>query len=201
MSCDRFEKYHLGEMEEHEFLRHLEKCDFCREQVEQDAQLMSLARSLKRSVEAPHLWSRIENVLEEEQKVGELGLVIRRRVYTILRVAAVIVVAVSLSLYFWPRAKTGESRLLARSVLQKVEKQEKAYIEAIEELEERVVPKMAQMNVELALLYRDRLETIDAQIDRCKEALNANPANAHIRRYMLAALKDKKETLKELLKS
>lgn len=201
MSCDRFEKYHLSEIEEHEFLQHLETCDFCREQIEQDARLMSLARSLKRSVEAPHLWSRIEKVLEAEQKVGEQSYVIRRRIYSILRVAAVIVVAVSLGVYFWPKAKTGESRLLAQSALQKVEKQEKAYIEAIEELEERVIPKMAQMDVELALLYRDRLETIDSQIDRCKEALNANPANAHIRRYMLAALEDKKETLKELLRS
>jgi hypothetical protein len=48
------------------------------------------------------------------------------------------------------------------------------------------------------LLYRDRLETIDAQIARCQEALAENPSNAHIRRYLLAALQDKKETLREL---
>ena len=57
------------------------------------------------------------------------------------------------------------------------------------------------MNVELMLLYRDRLETIDDQIEQCREALSENPANAHIRRYMLAALQDKKETLKELLET
>jgi hypothetical protein len=57
---------------------------------------------------------------------------------------------------------------------------------------------MANMNIELMLLYRDRLETIDDQIDRCREALLENPANTHIRRYMLAALQDKKDTLTEL---
>jgi hypothetical protein len=51
----------------------------------------------------------------------------------------------------------------------------------------------------MMLLYRDKLETIDAQIERCKEALALNPASAHIRRYLLAALQDKKGTLAELL--
>jgi hypothetical protein len=60
---------------------------------------------------------------------------------------------------------------------------------------------MADMNLELMLLYRDRLETIDDQIEQCREALSENPGNAHIRRYMLAALQDKKQTLKELLES
>jgi hypothetical protein len=44
-------------------------------------------------------------------------------------------------------------------------------------------------------LYRERLETIDAQIERCRRALELNPASAHIRRYMLAALQDKTLTL------
>jgi hypothetical protein len=71
-------------------------------------------------------------------------------------------------------------------------------MKAIEELEKQTIPRMASMNIELMLLYRDRLETIDDQIKRCREALSENPANTHIRRYMLAALQDKKETLMEL---
>jgi len=51
----------------------------------------------------------------------------------------------------------------------------------------------------MMLLYREKLETIDAQIERCQEALAANPANAHIRRYLLAALQDKKAALADLL--
>ena len=60
-------------------------------------------------------------------------------------------------------------------------------------------PKFSQLDFELMLLYQDRLETIDSQIERCKDALENNPANAHIRRYLLAALQDKKEMLREIL--
>lgn len=59
-------------------------------------------------------------------------------------------------------------------------------------------PQYKQMDMELHLLYRDRLETIDRQITLCKNAIDLNPANAHIRKYMMMALKDKKETLKEI---
>jgi predicted metal-dependent hydrolase len=55
------------------------------------------------------------------------------------------------------------------------------------------------LDLELEFLYRERLEVIDAQIAKCREAVAANPANAHIRRYLMAALQDKKETLAEVL--
>ncbi len=50
-------------------------------------------------------------------------------------------------------------------------------------------------------LYRDKLAVIDGQIEKCQEALERNPGNAHIRRYFLAALQDKKQTLAEALGS
>ena len=58
---------------------------------------------------------------------------------------------------------------------------------------------MADLNLDFVFLYRTRLETIDAQIVQCREALALNPANAHIRRYLIAALKEKKDTLAEVL--
>ena len=71
-------------------------------------------------------------------------------------------------------------------------------MEAITELEETVKPVLKSIDVELALCYRDRLETIDEQINLCKKELKHNPANTHIRHYLLAALQDKKQTLIEL---
>jgi len=47
----------------------------------------------------------------------------------------------------------------------------------------------------------DKLAVIDGQIEKCQEALERNPGNAHIRRYFLAALQDKKQTLAEALGS
>jgi hypothetical protein len=203
MSCTTFKKYEFGKISEKEFQQHLKTCAVCQERIKQDTRLLSLAKSLKKPVEAPSLWSRIEEDLRNEQKAG---IPSRRRhsrwsLLQLLPAAAAALLILSVGLYFLLRPETGKSGILTDSRLAKVEKKEREYIEAIEELEERTLPKMADMNLELSLLYRDRLETIDEQIERCREALSENPGNAHIRRYMLAALQDKKNTLMELLES
>lgn len=203
MSCHKFKKYELGKLSQSEFQQHLKKCAICQERLKQDTRLLSLAKSLKRPVESPHLWDRIEKSLREEQHKGKHSKVkdSRWRLTRLLPVAAAALLIMSVGFYFLLQPEIERSGILTESALAKVEKKEREYIEAIEELEERTLPKMAEMNLELMLLYRDRLETIDDQIEQCREALSENPANAHIRRYMLAALQDKKQTLKELLES
>lgn len=203
MSCDQLKKYEIGELEENEFRKHLKSCASCQENVKLDTRLMSLAKSLKKPVQAPLLWDRIEKSLKEEQQklVSTRAKSIRWRPLSLIPAAAVLLLAVSIGLYFWLRPEQEEPRLLAEAALKKVEKKESEYIKAIAEMEKRVLPKMAALDMELMFLYRDRLETIDDQIERCKEALAENPANSHIRQYMLAALQDKKQTLKEILSS
>lgn len=203
MSCNKFKKYELGMFGEGEFQQHLKTCASCRERANQDSRLMSLARALKKPVESPHLWSRIEESLRKEQlkRIDSRVNKFRWSPLRLLSASAAILLIISVGFYFWLKPETRKSGLLTESALAKVEKKERDYVEAIEELEERVLPKMADMNVELMRLYKDRLETIDDQIEQCREALSKNPANAHIRRYMLAALQDKKETLKELLET
>jgi hypothetical protein len=201
MNCDRYKKHALSRIGEDAFDRHLKSCSFCRMRVQEDARLRDLARSLKRPVAAPWLWSRIavrlreEKKAKEETRTGHLG-----KVAPLLRFAAVLVIGVVLTVYFWPKSDTVSSKLLADSALRKVEVRERAYLSAIAELERQAGSKVEAMDIELALLYRDRLEVIDAQIAECREAIARNPANAHIRRYMLAALQDKTETLHEMLR-
>lgn len=203
MSCSAFKKYEFGKISEKEFQQHLKTCVFCLEKVKQDSRLLSLARSLKKPVEAPSLWNRIEEDLRNEQKSGIRSgrKKLRWGLLRLLPAAAASLLVLSVGFYFLIRQETGKSGILTASGLAKVEKKEREYMEAIEELEERTLPKMADMNLELNLLYRDRLETINDQIERCREALSENPGNVHIRRYMLAALRDKKNTLLELLES
>jgi hypothetical protein len=203
MSCHKIKKYEIGKINDKEFQQHLKTCAFCLEQVKQDSRLLSLAKSLKKPVDAPSLWNRIEKDLRNEQKTGIRPERKQSRwdLLRLLPAAAAALLILSVGFYFLLRPETGKSGILTESRLDKVEKKEREYVEAIEELEERTLPKMADMNLELMLLYRDRLETIDEQIERCREALSENPGNAHIRRYMLAALQDKTNTLMELLES
>lgn len=203
MSCNKFKRYELGTLGESEFQQHLKICASCQERVNQDSRLMSLAGAMKNPVESPHLWGRIEESLKKEQLKGISSGVKKFRwgPLRLLPVSAVILLIICIGFYFLLKPETRKSGILTEFALVKVEKKERDYVDAIEELEERVLPKIADMNIELMLLYRDRLETIDDQIERCREALSENPANAHIRRYMLAALQDKKETLKEVLET
>jgi hypothetical protein len=116
-------------------------------------------------------------------------------------VAALALVAVGLASWFLfirPPSETA-SGLMADAALARVETEEREYTAAIRDLEAKAEPKLAEMDFSLMALYRDRLETIDSQIERCREAIDQNPWNAHIRKYMLAALQDKKETLGRIL--
>jgi hypothetical protein len=199
MSCDQFEKYETGEIESREFREHLKTCSYCREQEQLDNRLMNLSRSLREPVQSPGLWERIEHTLTAEEQQRSKPIILGyRRSFAWYAAAAVLIIAVALGIYSWFFQKKHEPGLLTEAALKKVESKEQEYIKAIEELEKQALPRMANMNIELMLLYRDRLETIDDQIERCREALSENPANTHIRRYMLAALQDKKETLMEL---
>ena len=200
MSCYQFEKYETGEIESGEFREHLKTCSYCREQERMDTRLMNLSRSLKEPVQSPGLWERIEHTLttEEHQRSQPIVLGISRRSFAYYAAAAVILIAVAVGIYSWVFQEKHKPGLLSEAALKKVELREQEYIKAIEELEKQAIPRMANMNIELMLLYRDRLETIDDQIEQCREALSENPANTHIRRYMLAALQDKKQTLMEL---
>lgn len=201
MSCDFYRQHELGEIDDDGFEQHARDCAQCRELIELDVRLLEHAKSLQRPVAAPLLWAKIENSLRAEQhsqrrKVMEI---FGRRRSVVLRLAAVVVLALSAGVYFFSRPEPSSSRLLARAALQKVEAKEKEYQEAISELERQAQPRLTTLEVDLMLLYRDRLETIEAQILRCKDAAARNPANAHIRRYLLAALQDKQQTLRELV--
>ena len=201
MSCRELERYESGELDETEFVRHAAGCPSCREILRQDAEIMAQAKELRRPVQAPGLWSRIEKALEEEaaKETGRAPLL--ARFLRLAPTAALMLAAAGLAVFFvWRRqAPAFPSGLLAREALVRVEKEEKEYLEAIENLEKQALPRIADLNLELNFLYKERLETIDSQIEQCRDALASNPANAHIRRYLIIALQDKKETLAKVL--
>lgn len=199
MSCEEYRRHELGELDEATFTAHARACAECQRLLAQDAALMSLAGSLREPVEAPFLWQRIESALREEDSGPRQSWLVRHRT-ALYRVAAVLVVGAGLgTLLVARREPQPEPRLLTRVALARVEEREQEYVEAIEELEQVASEQLPRLDMDLMLLYRDKMETIDAQIVRCQEALARNPANTHVRRYLLLALQDKKQTLQEIV--
>ena len=196
MTCSGIEKYYTGKWTQEQFQAHIKTCAECRTTFEKDKKLLNLSRSLKKDIQEPFLWNRSESDLLQNKDSRPRA---SDNYQWFFKIAALLVIATGIGLTVYFQNPKTESGLLAQSALEKVQARERQYEAAIEELEETVLPQMSQLDQELMLLYRDRLETIDQQIEQCKEALAMNPANAHIRRYLLAALRDKKETLKELM--
>jgi hypothetical protein len=199
-------------MNEAEFRRHAEGCASCKEQADADERLMAGLGFLKQPLSAPNLWARIEESLKKEQDIkrrkerranarpGRSAITTWLRKRTpVLVPAALVAVGIGLGLFFGLRHRAPASGLLAEEALRKVELTEREYVRAIDDLEKKARPMMARMDPGMMSLYRDKLEAIDSQIAHCREALDVNSANAHIRRYMLAALQTKHQTLAELL--
>jgi hypothetical protein len=181
-----------------------------------DARLDAEIPALRQPVAGgPELWNRIEAALEAEKARGAAAAMpqeaqeARRRPFGALRnlgkrwvlipagAAALSLIAVAAVLI--TRTAVPSSGILTARALARVESVEKEYLAAIGDLERMAGPKIEAMDPQMVSLYRDKLEAIDAQIAKCREALDSNPANAHIRRYLLAALTDKRRTLTEIL--
>ena len=170
-----------------------------------DHRLAEESRMLRRPIQAPGLWNRIEEALKAEAETAKSRPASLRapakkfRLSWILIPAAAGAALILALAVLPPRPSDPTSGLLDRRALARVDSQEKEYIRAIDDLEKRARPKISAMDRSLMSLYRDRLALIDAQIDKCREALDQNPSSAHIRRYLLAALQDKKQALAEAL--
>ena len=210
MKCNKYQLYWQGKISENEFGKHIDVCDECHEAFSLDALIEQEAQKLAAPESSPYLWTRIENELKREKERSQhisiieiLSNIVRPKRYLVAKVAALIIISIGVSYLLFVRPMTIEPEprnFLTSSALARVEKMEKEYEQAIADLEKLTLPLVANADTDLMLLYRDKLETIDAQIVRCKEALKNNNADAHIRRYLLAAYRDKKETLMELLK-
>jgi hypothetical protein len=163
----------------------------------------------------PELWNRIEAALEAEKARGAAAAMLReapaayrrpfgglrnlekRRILIPAGAAALFLIALATVLI--TRIAVPSSGILTARALARVESVEKEYLAAIGDLEKMAGPKIEALDLQMVSLYRDKLAAIDAQIAKCREALDSNPANAHIRRYLLAALSDKRQTLTEIL--
>jgi len=206
MTCHEYRRYGEGDVRPEEFASHREACKECREAHALDELIAHKARDLPVPTSAPGLWDRIAARLEREQETGSwwrglarirLGDLFDPRRHTAWKFATVGVAVVALLLL--RPTPPAPRNLLTAQALARVEALEVEYELAIGELEAVAAPRIAEADTELLLRYRDRLETIDAQIRRCRAVLAEDPANAHVRRYLLAAYRDKRETLTELL--
>ncbi len=207
MSCRGYDRYQAGRWSGEEFERHAAVCPDCRRARDEERAWARAAAPLRdRRIEMPGLWDRIEEGLRREmaaEREAPRGsrAAVRPFPWRLVPVAALALVGIMAGIFLLMRLvpTAGASGLLDEKALAKVERRESEYIAAIRELEAGAVARLAGWDQEARLLYRDKLETIDRQVERCRAALEVNPGNAHIRQFLSAALQDKRETLARIL--
>jgi hypothetical protein len=217
MSCDKYWRFWMGELSQKDFVAHRASCEECRSSEDLDVFIAHQAQELPVPTSAPGLWNRIAAEISLQQATARQARsrpmqmpVLRRlgnrildpRHHLVWKLAALLVVTVGTHALLSTRAPDigpTPHNLLTAQALSRVEALETEYEQAITELETLAAPMIAEADTGLLLHYRERLETIDRQIRRCRAVLAHDGVNAHVRRYLLAAYQDKKETLTELL--
>jgi hypothetical protein len=212
--CNEFERLlSAGDAEIGEgFREHAETCPSCREQLQLWDEMSVAARQIHKSWESPGLWPRIRQDLTVESRKRHAAYLERffqglaigwRPVAAIAAVAALslVVVWVLLTGTQVPVAlKKAPERFLTERALAEVEHNEAVYIESIEKLSRLLEPRLEQADSPLMLSYREKLLLIDEAIRDCKENIERNRFNAHLRQELLVMYQEKQRTLQELMK-
>jgi len=197
MNCDRFEEYLKEQLDLETFMTHMNSCVECQKAYQTDARIMKESMELNENLSIPDFWSTIEKDLQRENpKVIKFNTTTK----LILAAAATFLIITTIWMFNSFPKNTPTTRILSQRALEKVKVAEENYQEAIKDLELLAYHQLETTPGPLAQLYRNKLSLIERQIDNCKNALKTNPANSHIRAYLMAALQDKQKTLEEIIK-
>jgi len=199
MSCSIYEKFIFGQVTEKDFKQHIKHCKECQKMIEHDDQIESRVRDIKTVFHPDRLWNNIESSLITEKEKIRNNSNVYRMTFKIMRTAAVLII-VLLSGVIIKNYFILQSPLLSDTRIKQYQNKEKAIIENIKDLEDNVDFSLNEGNIDQQLRYKEYLNTVNSQIKDYQQVLDENPANTHIRDYLIRALKDKKQVLKEFVR-
>ncbi len=212
ISCNDRERIFLdGSAEEWAALEeHAGSCPACAEEIRAWKSLSVAAEELRDYREDTALWAKIESSLREQNQRrrgfwdllglrGDFSLGWR----TALAGALVLMLALSGAYVVRHRGKVdpGQSRLLKSSALAEVERTERDYMKAIDQLATEAKPELDSPTTPLMASYKEKLVVLDSAIDELRSEAGRNPSNAHLRYELLAMYQEKQETLQEVLET
>jgi hypothetical protein len=215
ITCNDRERIFLdGSPEEWAALeQHAARCAACAEEVRGWKALSMAAEEMRDYKEDSQLWAKIENSLRggEQRRTAEHGFWERLTSsrenslgwQTALAGALVVVLALSSVYVVLHRGMgdSGQSRLLKNSTLAEVERTERDYRQAIDQLAADAKPQLDSPATPLMASYKEKLIVLDGAIDELRTEAGRNPSNAHLRYQLLAMYQEKQLTLQEVLET
>jgi len=189
---------------------HAANCTECGEELRIWKSMSTAAGELRKEWETPYLWSKIEDKLLEEmaQEPSRLRAWLNSLKMTGFQwqtAAAVALLIVVTGTATWIVLHHGTSTdsptFLRGQAVSEVERAEAEYEKAIDKLDAQARPQLEQPATPLMASYREKLLVLDNAIAELREEAGQNPANAHLRRQLLAMYQEKQETLQEVLEA
>jgi hypothetical protein len=215
ITCNDRERIFLdGSAEEWAALeQHAAACATCAEEIRAWKSLSVAAQELRDYREDLALWSRIELSLtqQKERRAGHNAFWRRLRFWNDIplgwrtALAGALVVALAFSGIYVVRQRvptdSAQNPFLKNSALAEVERTERDYMKAIDELALEARPELDSPSTPLMASYKEKLMVLDNAIDELRAETGRNPSNAHLRYELLAMYQEKQETLQEVLET
>ena len=183
-------------------------CAECGEELRVWKSMSTAAGELRQEWETPYLWMKIERGLAKQMSprpsrlrawLNSIGLAGVK-----WQTAAALLVLVVVTGVAWRILRPGPGHdlqgFLNKSAVSEVERAEAAYQKAIDKLEAQAKPQLDPATPLMAS-YREKLLVLDNAIDELRAEAGQNPANAHLRRQLLAMYQEKQDTLQEILET
>jgi len=188
---------------------HAATCAECGEELRVWKSMSTAAGELRQEWETPHLWTRIERGLTEQMSekpsrlrawLNSIGLA-SVQWQTAGALLVLVVVTGTAWRIIYDRRGPDSPVFLKNSAVSQVERAEADYRKAIDKLDAEAKPQLEAAATPLMASYREKLLVLDNAIDELRAETGQNPANAHLRRQLLAMYQEKQETLQEILET
>ena len=198
---DRLSDYIDGELETRDrsaVERHLEACETCRSLEAELRAVMAQAASLVDTPPATDLWSGVSERIASKGvaggRIAPFRVRARRFTFTLPQLAAASIALMVLSGSMVWLARSGDPRAdfpaTAGEELPAVAPASVAdnhYEGAVEDLEATLERGRASLDPETVRVLEQNLQSIDAAIEQCRQALAKDPANAYLNNHLAAA--------------
>ena len=176
--------------------------------------MSAAAEQLRDHREDPALWTRIERSLIEQREGGIVRPTLWEKLSSWRAISAgwqaalagalVLLLAIAGGYVYRhrnARQDAAGNQLLKSSTLAEVERTEREYMKAIDQLAMDAKPQLDSPASPLMVSYREKLMVLDGAISELRAEAGQNPSNAHLRYQLLAMYQEKQQTLQEVLET
>lgn len=185
---------------------HLLRCPRCRKLREDFKKIKNSAQGLPEISPGGETWFKIASRMRVSQERTEspVRLWRRRSLWSSQRLgwvagAALLLVVAAGTFVVGPQIWKQDFSGSQKYVLSKLDEAERHYQKAIEALWEAVSSQKEEIDPQLFAVFQKNLDIIDTSIQACKEAVLSRPDSIDTRNYLLAAYKEKRNLLEEMI--